>query len=65
MPKTAMSSMKSSIPCGNFLAGWQEVTTKSTKAAKGDENVYEDSLVLFVSFVVKLLLIMAAHRAVR
>jgi hypothetical protein len=50
MPKTAMSSMKSSIPCGNFLAGWQEVTTKSTKAAKGDENVYEDSIVVKLIF---------------
>ena len=35
--------------------GWQEFTTKSTKATKGDENVYEDSFVLFVSFVVKLI----------
>jgi hypothetical protein len=60
-----MSSKKSSIPCGNILTGWQEVTTKSTKAAKGDGNVYQDSFVFFVCFVVKLLLIMAAHRAVR
>jgi len=35
--------------------GQQEFTTKSTKATKGDEKVYEDSFVLFVLFVVKLI----------
>jgi hypothetical protein len=34
----------------------QELTTKNTKATKGDENNYEDSFVRFVSFVVKLIL---------
>jgi len=32
-----------------------ELTTKSTNATKGDEQAYEDSFVLFVSFVVKLI----------
>jgi hypothetical protein len=40
-------------PYGNFLAGVQKFATKCTKTTKGDENVYKDSFVLFVSFVVK------------
>jgi hypothetical protein len=34
----------------------QELTTKNTKGTKGDENIYENFFVLFVSFVVKLIL---------
>jgi hypothetical protein len=38
------------------LRGIAKLTTKSakaTKATKGDENIYEDSFMLFASFVVK------------
>ena len=36
-----------------LLRSIARMTTKSTNASKGDEQVYEDSFVLFVSFVVK------------
>jgi hypothetical protein len=35
----------------------EKLTTKSTKATKVDENVYQDFFVLFVSFVVRLLFV--------
>jgi hypothetical protein len=40
-----------------FLVGEQEFTAKNLKATEGDENVGEDSFVLFVSFVVKLIFV--------
>ena len=39
----------------NAEFAWRRLTTKNTKTTKSDEIVYEDSFVLFVVFVVKLI----------
>jgi hypothetical protein len=39
----------------------EKFTTKSTKDTKGDEKVYQDFFVLFVSFLVRLISRVAAE----